>query len=93
MMLRCVKGNIGLDGVRYSIGDVFDVDDDSIADTLIGGKWAVADGVATIETDVNMDTEPDTVEEESDESDIPTEESGNDVVKEPEKPKRGRQKK
>lgn len=83
MMLRCVKGNIGLDGVRYSIGDVFDVDNDCVADTLIDGTWAVVDGVTTIETDVDVDTEPDTAEEESDD----------DVVKESEKPKRGRPKK
>lgn len=38
-MLRCVKGNIGLDGVRYSIGDVFDADD-NVADALINGNFA-----------------------------------------------------
>ena len=37
--MRCVKGSIGLDGVIYSVGQVFDVDDVEVSISLIRGGW------------------------------------------------------
>ena len=51
MKLRCTTGRIGIGGAIYATGDVFDVDDDVVAKSLIDGGDAeeVADVSAPIE--------------------------------------------
>ena len=86
MKLRCVKGNIGIDGVRYSVGDVFDAADD-IVDTLVDGKWAVVD---TEPMDMAVDAVP-SPDHASHFADVDDE--AEEVMEEPVKPKRGRPRK
>lgn len=81
MKLRCVKGNIGLDGVRYSIGDVFDADDGIVSDALINGNFA--EMVVEPEKVVDPVTEDAVVDE-------VVEPEPEEVVDKPPAPKRGR---
>lgn len=41
MELKCVRGHIGLDGVRYSIDDIISTDVTAVSDALIGGGFAI----------------------------------------------------
>lgn len=63
MKLRCTTGHIGIGGVSYATGDVFDVDDDVVAKSLVDG------GDAEEVTDVPAPSEPEPVAERNDGAD------------------------
>lgn len=79
MKLMCTTGYIGIGGVRYATGDVFEVEDDAIVKALIDG----GDAEEFVEI-------PDVVEEVVE---TPPPEPEVVVEDEPEKPVRGRRKK
>lgn len=92
MALRCLTGHIGYGGVIYATGDVFDVDDDEVAKSLIDGDNAEAvktpDAVEEVADPVVID-EPKVVAKEpkTTKQKVAVEEP---KTTEPEKPKRGR---
>ena len=55
MKMRCTTGHIGFGGAIYATGDVFDVDDDVVAKSLIDG------GDAEEVADVSTPSEPEPI--------------------------------
>lgn len=58
MKVKCTTGHIGLGGVIYSTGDVFDVEDEVVVKSLVDG----GDAEAVIDATIN---EPDGVVDKS----------------------------
>jgi len=63
MKMMCTTGHIGFGGAIYATGDVFDVDDDVVARSLIDG------GDAEAVVDAHAPSEPEPVVERDDRDD------------------------
>ena len=66
MKLRCLTGHIGYGGVVYATDDVFDIDNDIVAKSLIsdGDAEEVIDDVQAPDVEPDMSEDADTTSDE-----------------------------